>query len=40
VRHVVAPSRLLEIESWLERINQPIPPFRLAARRCRQPMAA
>ena len=29
VRHVEAPSRLLEIESWLKRVNQPIPPFRL-----------
>ena len=29
VRHVVAPSRLLEIETWLRRINQPIPPFKL-----------
>jgi hypothetical protein len=29
VRHVQAPSRLLEIESWLKRINQPIPPFQL-----------
>lgn len=29
VRHVVAPSRLREIESWLRRINQPIPPFQL-----------
>ena len=29
VRHVEAPSRLLEIERWLERINQPIPPFKL-----------
>lgn len=29
VRHVVAPSRLLEIERWLKRINQPIPPFKL-----------
>lgn len=29
VRHVEAPSRLLEIERWLNRINQPIPPFQL-----------
>jgi len=29
VRHVEAPTRLLEIERWLERINQPIPPFQL-----------
>jgi hypothetical protein len=29
VRHVQAPSRLREIESWLRRINQPIPPFQL-----------
>jgi hypothetical protein len=29
VRHVVAPSRLVEIETWLERTNQPVPPFRL-----------
>ncbi len=29
VRHVVAPSRLREIQAWLERINQPVPPFRL-----------
>lgn len=29
VRHVMAPSRLLEIQTWLERINQPIPPFQL-----------
>ena len=30
MRHVEAPSRLFEIESWrLKRINQPIPPFRL-----------
>jgi hypothetical protein len=29
VRHVVAPSRLREIEEWLEHIGQPIPPFRL-----------
>ena len=29
VRHVEAPSRLLEIERWLDRINQPIPPFQL-----------
>jgi hypothetical protein len=29
VRHVQAPSRLLEIEDWLKRINQPIPPFQL-----------
>ena len=29
VRHVMAASRLLEIERWLERINQPIPPFQL-----------
>jgi hypothetical protein len=29
VRHVEAPSRLLEIERWLERTNQPSPPFQL-----------
>ncbi len=29
VRHVEAPSRLLEIERWLVRTNQPIPPFQL-----------
>src|SRR5215211_42544 len=29
VRHVEAPSRLREIETWLKRINQPIPPFQL-----------
>lgn len=29
VRHVVAPSRLREIETWLQRINQPIQPFLL-----------
>jgi len=29
VRHVVAPSRLREIATWLNTIGQPIPPFRL-----------
>ena len=29
VRHVVAPSRLREIATWLDAIGQPIPPFRL-----------
>ena len=29
VRHVVAPSRLREIGTWLERIGEPVPPFRL-----------
>ena len=29
VRHVVAPSRLREISTWLDNIGQPIPPFRL-----------
>jgi len=29
IRHVVAPSRLLEIETYLRRINQPIPSFPL-----------
>jgi hypothetical protein len=29
VRHVVAPSRLREIATWLDNIGQPIPPFRL-----------
>ncbi|MBM3649074.1 MAG: hypothetical protein FJX11_14915 [Alphaproteobacteria bacterium] len=29
VRHVVAPSRLREIEAWLRTVGQPIPPFLL-----------